>query len=409
MPGVGVVTLLAAVVWANDTGDHMCQAHGSGQYCSKGSSKGKTDWAAIAKEAAQAADWGSIAEEAARAADDWGAVDDSAAAGTVARKTSALNELIRRKGDELRNQGIVVLPSREGGLNRAEIDQLLKVTMGFFNQAVENIGKEMQKNPSLVIRFSDCVARRSHRLDLKPPKLWDKECSFIHQGSTFHEVLKRAFKNETFHLTHCGALVARPMVEGWTNNVNQSWHRDTEDVPELSRKWNPFGISVYIQLVKMSENNGATEFLTRSQNTYPNDIETNPKSYRSRILSTAGLQAGDIVLFDARTLHRGMLHTAPSEGLGPLGARPVVQLFFGVENWVDKAPNWGTRPLVAAPRWNKKILKNEGFNPAEVSLGSYLDGYVDDAHLDMQKIDEKRKKELRKLVANEVKTNKLTG
>merc|ERR1712224_55353 len=120
----------------------------------------------------------------------------------------------------------------------------------------------------------------------------------------------------------------------------------------------------------MSERNGATQFLLDSQKEYSSDIETyGPPP--SRLISTAGMQAGDIVLNDVRALHRGILHNAPSEGLGHLGARPVLQLMFGVPDWVDDAPNWGTKPLVATPRENPhtaSLKKKRNKKGGEVSL-----------------------------------------
>merc|ERR1719410_1740839 len=230
---------------------------------------------------------------------------------------------------------------------------LRDATAHFTEQALGHIGELLNNDPSTLLRFSDVVARTSHRLNVKIDELWDStRFAFLHSGSPFHEVLRKAFGTDNFRLTHCGALLARPALSGLPNNINQAWHRDAPEEPQLSTTWDPFAVVVYIPLVDVYGDNGATEFLVGSHRdgTDANDVRTLTARLQDRVVSSAGLDAGDIVIFDCRTCHRGLLHTTPSRGLGKLGLRPVLALNFGVAAWQDKEDtnNWGVEPLVSS-------------------------------------------------------------
>lgn len=266
----------------------------------------------------------------------------------------AASDVASTKAGVLSQCGIVTLRGAEEGALSAEHVVLARAaTLGFAARAIECIGEQLARDPSTVLRYSDVVARTSHRLNVKVDELWDRShFSFLHAGSTFHEVLREAFQTNDFRLTHCGALLARPAPDGLPNNVNQAWHRDAPEEPHLSKTWDPFAAVVYIPLVDVYSDNGVTEFLVGSHRdgTDPSNMYM-MESSEARMVNTAGLNAGDIVIFDCRTCHRGLLHTAPHRGLGSLGLRPVLALNFGVGAWEDKedANNWGSCPLVMAP------------------------------------------------------------
>jgi len=263
----------------------------------------------------------------------------------------SLGDMPAAKARILSQCGIVTLRGvEEGALNRQQVSLVRNATLQFTARAIECIGQQLARDPNTVLRYSDVVARTSHRLNVKVGELWDATTfEFLHSGSMFHQVLKEAFGTSDFRLTHCGALLARPAPDGLFNNINQAWHRDAPDEPELVRKWDPFAVVVYIPLVDVHDDNGATEFLAGSHRdgTDPGDPQV-LRDAEARLVSTAGLAAGDVVLFDCRTCHRGLLHTAPLRGVGNLGLRPVLALNFGVGAWEDKedANNWGSQPLV---------------------------------------------------------------
>lgn len=259
--------------------------------------------------------------------------------------------LASEKARMLGQCGIVTLRgAEEGGLTKEQVALVSNATLGFTAQAIDCIGQQLTRDPNTILRYSDVVARTSHRLNVKIDALWDStRFAFLHTGSIFHDVLREAFGTTDFRLTHCGALLARPAPDGLFNNINQAWHRDAPEEPVLSQKWDPFAVVVYIPLVDLHADNGATEFIVGSHRdgTDPGDAHA-IQSSESRVVSTQGLDAGDVVIFDCRTCHRGLLHTAPARGVGALGLRPVLALNFGVGAWEDKedANNWGSSPLV---------------------------------------------------------------
>eukprot|EP00933_Yihiella_yeosuensis_P041166 TRINITY_DN35589_c0_g1_i1.p1 TRINITY_DN35589_c0_g1~~TRINITY_DN35589_c0_g1_i1.p1 ORF type:complete len:443 (-),score=90.85 TRINITY_DN35589_c0_g1_i1:322-1650(-) len=266
---------------------------------------------------------------------------------------TSLREVILQRVRELNKNGITVLRGfREGALSLKEVQLLRDASMRFFTKALTRVGEEMEKNPNLVIRYLDCVARKAHRMHVKPPEMWDtQQFDFLHRGGTLHEVLHQAFGTKNFRLTHCGALMAKPAVNPLPNNVNQAWHRDAPEEKELSQRWDPYAVVVYIPLIDMTARSGVTEFLVgshRQASLACESLEATPPS-SDQVVSTAGLAAGDVVIFDLRICHRGMLHTDPESGLGELGLRPVVALNFGVDEWRDKedAANWGETYLVS--------------------------------------------------------------
>eukprot|EP00747_Dinoflagellata_sp_TGD_P092129 gnl/TRDRNA2_/TRDRNA2_165300_c0_seq2.p1 gnl/TRDRNA2_/TRDRNA2_165300_c0~~gnl/TRDRNA2_/TRDRNA2_165300_c0_seq2.p1 ORF type:complete len:179 (-),score=23.24 gnl/TRDRNA2_/TRDRNA2_165300_c0_seq2:184-720(-) len=175
--------------------------------------------------------------------------------------------------------------------------------------------------------------------------MWDLDrFRYLHQGSAFHEVLALAFGTERFRTTHCGNLMAKPAMK--------TWHRDAPDEPGLASKWDTYAASLYIPLMKMTERSGVTEFLIGSHknNMKCEQLEKRPPA-PSQLVTTAGLSAGDVIIFDVRLCHRGVLHTAPELGAGELGLRPVATLNFGIYDWEDKEDinNWGERYLVPGP------------------------------------------------------------
>eukprot|EP00931_Biecheleriopsis_adriatica_P093678 TRINITY_DN67409_c0_g1_i1.p1 TRINITY_DN67409_c0_g1~~TRINITY_DN67409_c0_g1_i1.p1 ORF type:complete len:210 (-),score=21.51 TRINITY_DN67409_c0_g1_i1:132-761(-) len=203
--------------------------------------------------------------------------------------------------------------------------------------------------------FSDCCSRDSLRWELKlPAQGSESPLPFIYRGG-FHDVLQRSFSSSKFRLVHCGVLIAWPQdmnVVQEENPVDQGWHRDENDDPELSKTGDPYVVSAFIPLVDITPRNGVTEFMPGSQlDTIPSGVFLTLSEFLGTWPSrstwtTEGMKAGDIVLFDARLLHRGMLNLLSSEGVGQYGVRPVLQLTFAVDAWKTTAKNWGQSPFI---------------------------------------------------------------
>lgn len=240
--------------------------------------------------------------------------------------------------------------TEEGALGSREVQLLRGAASDRFASALECLGTGWWRENH---RFSDVTARDSQRLHLKLEDLRSSEdFRFLRAGSAFHEVLQLAFGTDQFRLTSgpC-ALMARPAMNGCPANLNQSWHRDDNACePAIAADWDPYAASVFIPLVDISSTNGATEFLLGSHHdgTDPEDLlafGVPPE----RVVSTSAICAGDIVIYDIRTCHRGLLHTAPQDDLCDLGLRPVITMNFGVQAWTDEEDmhNWGRQPLVS--------------------------------------------------------------
>mmetsp|Transcript_8912 Transcript_8912/g.27093 ORF Transcript_8912/g.27093 Transcript_8912/m.27093 type:complete len:418 (-) Transcript_8912:502-1755(-) len=284
----------------------------------------------------------------------------NAASGFELRPRSAdlglsLRALVRQRAQELRESGIAVLRGvDEGALTPGEVDVLREISGNAFSQSLTRINQELGRDSGLVIRFRDCVARRAHRMHVKPPELWDRgACGFLHARGTLHSVLRLAFGAAAFRLTHCGALMAKPATAPMENNMNQAWHRDAPDDPELARLFDPYAVVVYIPLVDMGDRSGVTEFILGSHRAGALDcsrFEREPPP-PEQVVSTAGLSAGDVVLFDIRLCHRGLLRTDRERGYGEFCMRPVVAMNFGVDAWEDgeDVHNWGESFLVEGP------------------------------------------------------------
>lgn len=71
--------------------------------------------------------------------------------------------------------------------------------------------------------------------------------------------------------------------------TNQNWHRDVE---------NGFSYAVMIPLVDMTPDNGPFQIILRSQKMCPKSCDSSP-------CITVTTKKGDVVIYDARLLHRG--------------------------------------------------------------------------------------------------------
>lgn len=260
---------------------------------------------------------------------------------------------LRTKSNELRTGGLAILRGSGFALAASEVALLREAVAERFQWLLSRAPREK-------LEFADCSTRSSFRWDITVPALWDSAFSFLHSGSTFHEVLRRSLRTPDFRLMHCGALLAWPQDTGVLQDEScpsdQLWHRDEAHEPDLSTHWNPYAVSVYVPLVDITDRNGTTEFLPGSQLDYLPNRQIQEVSGMMGLWplrpawSTEGLQAGDVVLFDVRLLHRGMLNvSAAACGVGPRGTRPVLQLTFGVHGWQSRARNWGQRLLADEP------------------------------------------------------------
>jgi len=265
--------------------------------------------------------------------------------------SGADNDDVLRCSQELRTAGLTVLRGPGLALCQSEVELLRDAVM-------DRISWTLERLPPGEIDFAECCARSSLRWDLKVPALKSPNFAFLQSGSALHDVLEQSFRTPSFRLMHCGALIAWPSDTGvlrCDDLGNQIWHRDENNDAGLAERWSPFGVSAYVPLVDITSSNGLTEFLPDSQLDFlPQGVlmalsETLGMWPPRAPWSTEGLKAGDVVLFDVRLVHRGMLNSSAADGHGPYGVRPVMQLNFGVDAWNTMTVNFSRRSLNGAP------------------------------------------------------------
>eukprot|EP00929_Paragymnodinium_shiwhaense_P090049 TRINITY_DN50285_c0_g1_i1.p1 TRINITY_DN50285_c0_g1~~TRINITY_DN50285_c0_g1_i1.p1 ORF type:complete len:478 (+),score=80.93 TRINITY_DN50285_c0_g1_i1:83-1435(+) len=243
---------------------------------------------------------------------------------------------IEARAEKLRKGGIVALPSvDDGALSSEDVSRLREVALPLYEEMSAQIGETWLSRH----RWNNVATRSGHRLHIGLTDLVnDGTLGFLKAGRPFHDVLQKAFGTDEFRMTHCAVLFSKQIPAGYTNNLNQLWHRD--QLPMASPT--PYAVSLFIPLVDMGTDNGATEFLTGS---HLDGTEPTRDLYRTgcqdqRLVNSSQLKAGNVIMYDVRTCHRGLLHTA--EGL-----RPTVTMNFGLDSWTDAEipSNWGNEVL----------------------------------------------------------------
>ena len=143
--------------------------------------------------------------------------------------------------------------------------------------------------------------------------------------------LVRALLGAAARLCHVGVMLSLP------GSAPQQWHSDGPHMHH-SQQLGPHALNVFVPLVALTPANGPTEFVPTTHLHWDSDERP--------VCLTA--DAGDAILFDYRTKHRGLAN----RGAEP---RPLVYLTYGQPWWVD-AYNFSAEryhelpePLLARP------------------------------------------------------------
>ena len=121
----------------------------------------------------------------------------------------------------------------------------------------------------------------------------------------------KALIGASARLCHLGVIIAL------TDAVSQPWHSDGDHLhPDLHLP--PHALNVFVPLVDVDANNGATEFAPGSHL----DWTTN-----DRLLLEA--RAGDAIIFDWRLKHRGLANKINQP-------RPLLYLTYGLPFFMDR-------------------------------------------------------------------------
>lgn len=179
------------------------------------------------------------------------------------------------------------------------------------------VAKKIQFMPRPLAVYSDIAERHLGRLDYRCGFTAD---IFAHCGIPIIQLIKTL--SPTIDFRHYWGAIPSHSGSGPTD-----LHRDVYPMLNTSKDYNldeidinlpPYYFTVLIPLVKLTQENGPTEFVKGSHNQAVANIQT-PEIFAPL------LNPGDIVIFDGRTLHRGAANYSKTE-------RVVAYITF-VANW----------------------------------------------------------------------------
>lgn len=245
---------------------------------------------------------------------------DDAAAGTIlGRKT------------QFALDGLCVIP---GALDEPRVEAARCAAIDYYDDAMHtiaqlNLEEELQQGG-----FATFKSRDRGRFDLVVPSLTEacsSSCSATRRGAydesretgNFLDFLSsdpakcpwlqlvRHLIGESARLCHVGVIVAL------SDAVGQQWHSDGDHVDD-DLQLPPHALNVFVPLVDVSADNGATEFAPGSH------LDWNDP--RKVVLEAT---AGDAIVFDWRLKHRGLANRVTQP-------RPLLYLTYALPWFVDR-------------------------------------------------------------------------
>lgn len=239
--------------------------------------------------------------------------------------------------DMLARHGVAFVPKL---LNPAQVFICHRLVTNFSDKAIQYMEFQAgEGDGDAELAFSDAMSRESMRMDLRPPEL----LSETHLLSPIQDLAASAVGSN--FTRYDGALVALPAH--WSGNCeDQEWHRDG---------FIPGGTDVaavvsYIPLVDLDEENGVTEFLvgahTPPETDRPHRLALRWEEEQLPIATTAGMRAGDAVVFHINIPHRGLnnesssIRPVLSSCFAAAGYDAMCQPFFGAGRHC-----WGDTPM----------------------------------------------------------------
>mmetsp|Transcript_77422 Transcript_77422/g.177283 ORF Transcript_77422/g.177283 Transcript_77422/m.177283 type:complete len:321 (-) Transcript_77422:110-1072(-) len=191
-------------------------------------------------------------------------------------------------------------------------------------------------------RWKDFALRDGGRVDASIPQL--NGLRYLSHGP-WRQIVADALNTTEFEMTHASVIVAYPRAEveklgeimappGWIEEQlgDQKWHRDgyiaaskgnTEEAVRLFGR--PYGMSVFVALQDIDVSLGPTQVAARSH--LAEALETEGADYSTHV--AAPMRAGGVLIYDMRTIHRGLRNASPKT------TRWMLQLNYATSPEVD--------------------------------------------------------------------------
>ena len=223
-------------------------------------------------------------------------------------------KLIQKAVAELRKQGFTKLTKLLEGESVVQLRQMRADCESRWHNLLEKNGLSMESICSTHKNTYRDVQYRDGRTDLRDDNLLARFVSNDNAGSGAHVL---ASIGEEYLGGPISAVVAG-YITAMAGCQDQRWHVDPSDI---STK--PTSVNVFIALEDVTENNGPTELCIMSQEEMAG---ANNPAAEGRNLSQfvklceangktkkVTLNSGEVLIFDARCLHRGAANTTAKE------------------------------------------------------------------------------------------------
>ncbi|KAJ8605172.1 hypothetical protein CTAYLR_000372 [Chrysophaeum taylorii] len=199
--------------------------------------------------------------------------------------------------------GLCVIP---GALDAQVVDEARRAATEYYEDALHTVAQLNLEDHLQHGGFATFKSRDRGRFDLVVPGL-DR----LFDDPPWLPLVKHLVSDDSARLCHVGVIVALP------DSAQQKWHSDGDHLHDALHL-PPHALNVFVPLVDVDANNGATEFAPGSHLDWATD--------RKLVLDA---KAGDAIIFDWRLKHRGLENRLTSP-------RPLLYLTYALPWFVDR-------------------------------------------------------------------------
>ena len=306
--------------------------------------------------------------------------DDDPTSSTAASSSASTTSLLAA----LREDGVVHVP---GVLSASELAACRTAASHAFGEVLRTmLLQQVLRRDETPARFTECVERDGGRLDVRHSLCARDDAvgtalRAAGSRSALLPLLSAALGDDAA-VTAAGNVVAMS-TEGWLETVAddaedatevladslgpQAWHADGPHLFDGVGTLPVHALNVFFPLVDLTEENGPTEFVVGSHlHGRGGAPDESPEGLRTR--RTILARAGDAVVFDYRTWHRG---SANRSGLD----RHVLYAVVGRPWWLDSR-NYGQSASLSGGGGGGGGASADGGRAARVPIASLVAGQV---------------------------------
>ena len=224
--------------------------------------------------------------------------------------------LMRKAVAELRKQGFTKLTNLLDSESVVQLRQMRAECESRCNSLLEKKGLSME---SICVKYKNTyrdVQYRDGRTDLRDDNLLARIVSNDNAGSGAHVLA--SIGEEYLYLGGPVTAVVAGYITAMAECQDQRWHVDPSNIST-----EPTSVNIFIALEDVTENNGPTELCMMSQEEMAG--ANNPAAEGSNLsqfvkvceangkTKKVTLNSGEVLIFDARCLHRGAANTTAKE------------------------------------------------------------------------------------------------